>query len=69
MEIIMDDIVKCIVLLLVAAMLPSLSVSAEDGTVVYIKSLPSANCPADPCYTLYQFAANQSWLLAWYCSG
>ena len=56
----MDDVIKCIVLLLVAAMLPSLSVSADDEAVVYIKSSPSANCPADPCYTLSQFATNQS---------
>ena len=56
----MDDVIKCIVLLLVAAMLPSLSVSAEQGAMVYIKSSPSADCPADPCYTLSQFATNQS---------
>ena len=58
----MDDVIKCIVLLLVAAMLPSLSVSADDEAVVYIKSSPSADCPADPCYTLSQFATNQSQL-------
>ena len=56
----MDDVIKCIVLLLVAAMLPSLSVSAEDEAVVYIKSSPSAECPAGPCYTLSQFATDQS---------
>ena len=59
----MDYIIKYyIVLLLVAAMLPSLLVSADDGAVVYIKSSPSANCPADPCYTLSQFATDQSQL-------
>ena len=58
----MDDVVKCIVLLLGAAMLPSLSVLADDGAMVYIKSSQNADCPAGPCYTLSQFAADQSQL-------
>ena len=58
----MDDSIKCILLLsVVAAMLWSVfATEAEDGAVIYIKPSPDAMCPAESCYTLSQFAANQS---------
>ena len=58
----MDDNIKCIVLLSVAAAIlwSAFATEAEDGAVIYIKPSPDAVCPGEPCYTLSQFAANQS---------
>ena len=58
----MDDNIKCIVLLSVAAAIlwSAFATKAEDGAVIYIKPSPHAVCPGEPCYTLSQFAANQS---------
>ena len=61
-----DNIIKCIVvLLLVAALLSFWSIfatEAEDinGAAIYIKSSPGAICPGEPCYTLSQFATSQN---------
>ena len=57
----MDDNIKCIVLLSVAAAIlwSAFATEAEDGAVIYIKPSPDAVCSGEPCYTLSQFAANQ----------